>query len=118
MAVSLAWFESMIAYSLISASIPCLKAFMRQFQTNSYGTGYYVSAGRSNQFSAEQSKNSDHDHQSVGGHERPVELNHMSAVPPSVHSRTPLRRDTVGADSQFTGSATDDLAIEPMHHVA
>lgn len=98
LAVPSAWQESLVGYALISATIPCLKSFMKNFQTGGVGfTQTAYSAGTENLSS---SRNA------------PPESHPLERLIASMHSRTNLRNESIETRSRVSGSAAEDRSLD------
>ena len=98
LAVPSAWQESLVGYALISATIPCLKSFMKNFQTGGVGfTQRAYSAGTENL---------------SGSRNVPPESHPLERLAASIHSRTNLRNESIETRSRISGSVAEDRSLD------
>ncbi|OCL13909.1 hypothetical protein AOQ84DRAFT_385085 [Glonium stellatum] len=98
LAIPLAWQESLLGYSLISATIPCLKSFMKNFQTG--GVGFTQTTYGPGTENLSSSRNA------------PVEVHPLERLASSVHSRTNLRIEGIETGSRISSSAAEERSLD------
>ena len=97
LAIPSAWQESLVGYALISATIPCLKSFMKNFQTG--GVGFTQTAYGTGTENLSSSRNA------------PPESHPLERLIASMHSRTNLRNESIETRSRVSGSAAEDRSL-------